>query len=137
IQSSVLSSSSSSQVATACASYTQAGQTFEGTLTGVNCIYPVGFASSNKQITVNLMIPELPNAGVHVFQGSLFIVEDVTASAAAGGKAIPQDGQGAVLAIAPGAKSAFGRGEDYVRIARGSRMIADGTKDKPIIFSAV
>ena len=137
IQSSVLSSSSSSQVATACASYTQAGQTFEGTLTGVNCIYPVGFASSNKQITVNLMIPELPNAGVHVFQGSLFIGEDVTASAAAGGKAIPQDGQGAVLTIAPGAKIAFERGEDYVRIARGSRMIADGTKDKPIIFSAV
>lgn len=137
LTSSVSSSSSSSVVAATCASYAQGGQTFTGTLNGANCIYPEAFASSNKQITVNFTIPELPNDGVHVFQGSIFMGEDVTASAAAGGKAIPQDGQGASLTIAPGAKIAFERGEDYVRIARGSRILAEGTKEKPIVFSAV
>lgn len=135
--SSVASSSSSSVMAVVCASYSQGGQTFQGTLNGANCVYPVSFASNSKQITVNLDIPELPNDGVHVFEGSIFMGEDVTKAAAEGGKAIPQDGQGATLNIAAGAKIAFQRGEDYLRIARGSRIVANGTKEKPIVFSAV
>lgn len=134
--SSTTSSSSSSVVAAVCATYTQAGQTFQGALSGNNCLYPAAFASSNKQITVNLTIPELPNGGVHIFQGSLFIGEDVNKAAAEGGKRIPQDGEGATLTIAAGAKIAFDNNIDYLRIARGSRIVADGTKDKPIIFSA-
>ncbi|PUA30576.1 MAG: hypothetical protein B0W54_08855 [Cellvibrio sp. 79] len=129
--------SSSSVAAVACASYSQGGQTFTGTLASGNCTYPVAFASNSKQITANLTIPELPNGGVHIFEGSIFIGEDVTKALAEGGKAIPQNGAGATLTINAGAKIAFQRGEDYVRIARGSKIVADGTKDKPIIFSAV
>jgi hypothetical protein len=135
--SSVASSSSSSVAAVACATYTQAGQTFQGALSGNNCSYPAAFASNSKQITVNLTIPELPNGGVHVFEGSIFIGEDVDNNAAVGGKRIPQNGEGATLTIAAGAKIAFQNGTDYLRIARGSRIVADGTKAKPIIFSAV
>lgn len=135
--SSISSSSSSSALAAACASYTQGGQSFQGAFSGKNCVYPVAFASNSKQVTVNLTIPELPDGGVHVFQGSIFIGEDVDSNAALGGKRIPQDGEGVALTVAAGAKIAFENGTDYLRIARGSKIIANGTKDKPIIFSGV
>ena len=137
VASSLASSSSSSVLVAACASYTQGGQTFHGTLSGANCTYPAAFASDSKQLTVNLAIPELPNGGVHIFQDALFIGEDVDNNAATGGKRIPQDGEGVTLTVAAGAKIAFENGTDYLRIARGSRIVANGTKDKPIIFSAV
>lgn len=131
------SSASSSVAANVCALYEQDGQKFQGVPDGKNCLYPTSFASSAKQLTVNLSIPELPNGGVHIFQGALFIGDDVDTNAAAAGKHIPQEGEGAILSIAAGAKIAFERGEDYVRIARGSKIIAEGTKAKPIIFSGV
>lgn len=120
-----------------CAKYVKGGQELQGALTGANCVYNASFASSSNEITVDLTIPELPNNGVHIFSGSLFIGEDVDKNAAEAGKRIPQEGEGSTLNIAAGAKIAFERGEDYVRIARGSKIVAEGTKDKPIIFSGV
>ena len=118
-----------------CAKYTKAGQELQGILSGKNCTYPVSFASSSNEVTVDLFIPELADNGVHLFQGALFIGEDVDANAALAGKAVPQEGQGPTLTIASGAKIAFERGEDYIRIARGSKIVAEGTAAKPIIFS--
>lgn len=120
-----------------CAQYEQDGQKLQGTQDGKNCVYNTSFASSNKQLKVSLFIPELADGGVHIFQGALFIGEDVDSNVAAAGKRIPQEGEGAVLTVAAGAKIAFERGEDYVRIARGSKILAEGTKAKPIIFSGV
>jgi hypothetical protein len=118
-----------------CAKYVKAGIELQGVLTGANCVYGASFASNTNQIRTDLLIPELPNNGVHIFSGSLFIGEDVDKSAASAGKRIPQEGEGPTLTIAAGAKLAFDRGEDYIRIARGSKIVADGTKAKPIIFS--
>ena len=117
-----------------CASYEQDGQKLQGTQDGKNCIYNASFASSAKQLKVSVFIPELPG-GVHIFQGALFIGEDVDNNAALAGKRIPQEGEGATLTIEAGAKLAFDRGEDYLRIARGSKIVAQGTKAKPIIIS--
>jgi len=118
-----------------CAKYTKDGQEFQGVLSGKNCTYGATFASSSNQITVNLFIPELADGGVHLFQGSLFIGEDVDSNAALSGKHIPQEGEGPTLTVAAGAKVAFEHGEDYMRIARGSKIVAEGTKEKPIVFS--
>jgi hypothetical protein len=118
-----------------CAKYTKDGQEFAGVQSGNNCTYGATFASSSNEVTVNLFIPELANNGVHLFQGSLFIGGDVDTNAALAGKPIPQEGEGPTLTIAAGAKIAFERGEDYVRIARGSQIVAEGTAAKPIIFS--
>jgi len=118
-----------------CAKYSKGGLDVQGTLTGANCVYATSFASSSTEITADLVIPELSNNGVHIFNGALFIGEDVDSNAALAGKRIPQEGEGATLTIAAGAKIAFDRGEDYLRIARGSKIIAEGTKDKPIIIS--
>ena len=120
-----------------CAQYEQDGQKLQGTQDGKNCVYNTSFASSAKQLKVSLFIPELADSGVHIFQGALFIGEDVDSNVAAAGKRIPQEGEGATLTVAAGAKLAFERGEDYLRIARGSKIIAEGTKAKPIIFSGV
>jgi len=118
-----------------CAKYSKSGRDFQGSLSGDNCVYGPSFASSSNEITVDLFIPELPNNGVHIFQASLFIGEDIDSNAALAGKRIPQEGEGANLTIEAGAKIAFDRGEDYLRIARGSKIIAEGTKEKPIIIS--
>lgn len=130
-------SSSSSPVATnPCASYTVAGQVFQGALNGNNCTYPVTFASDTRPITTDLTIPALPNGGVHIFQDSLFIGEDFDANAVAGGAKVPAAGKGPILTVNAGAKIAFSNPVDYLRIARGSQIFAEGTKEAPIVFSA-
>jgi hypothetical protein len=127
---------SSSSATNSCATYELAGQRFSGTQSGNNCTYNVTFVSDTRPLTVNLFIPALANGGVHIFDDSLFVGEDVDANAATAGVPVPQQGQGPTLTIAAGAKLAFTNPEDYVRIARGSKIIAEGTKDAPIVFSA-
>jgi hypothetical protein len=120
-----------------CASYSEAGQTFQGTVDGPNCVYSPLFVSDTKPITVEaITFPALANGGVHIFEDSLYIGEDVPATAAATGKRIPQEGEGTKLTIAPGSIMAFQSADSYVRIARGSQIFAEGTAAAPIIFTA-
>ncbi|QEY13291.1 hypothetical protein [Cellvibrio sp. KY-YJ-3] len=120
-----------------CAKYTAAGQVFQGIFASGNCTYAASFVSDSRPLTEDLFIPELANNGLHIFEDSLFVGEDVNASAAASGIRVPQDGEGPTLTIAAGAKLAFSASEDYVRIARGSRIVAEGTAANPIVFSSV
>jgi hypothetical protein len=120
-----------------CAHYSSGGQSFRGTYADGDCTYGVNFVSDTRPLTDDLFIPELADDGLHIFEDSLFVGEDVSANSANAGVRVPQDGEGAVLTIAAGAKIAFSGSNDYVRIARGSRIIAEGTAEKPIIFSAV
>lgn len=120
-----------------CASYSEAGQTFQGTTDGPNCVYSALFVSDTKPITVSaISFPALDNGGIHIFQDSLYIGEDVPATAAATGKRIPQEGEGTKLTIEAGSILAFQTGDSYLRIARGSQIFAEGTPDAPIIFTA-
>lgn len=131
------SSSSSSSVATnPCASYDLSGQKIQGVQNGNNCTYGVTFVSDTRPLTEDLTIPALPNGGVHIFQDSLFVGEDFDANAVAAGAKVPAAGAGPILTIAAGAKLAFSNPVDYVRIARGSQIFAEGTKEAPIVFSA-
>lgn len=122
-----------------CASYvSDAGQTLRGNFDSGsgNCTYAASFVSNSNPLTNDLTIPALPNGGVHVFQDSLWIGEDVNANQAAQGKRVPQDGEGASLFIDAGAQIAFSSPENYLRVARGSRIYAEGDADKPIIISS-
>jgi len=120
-----------------CAAYAVSGQNIQGTYDGKNCTYSNTFVSDTRPLTTDLLIRELPNNGLHIFEDSLFVGRDVNANAAATGVRIPQDGEGPTLTLAPGVKLAFFNAEDYFVVSRGSRVIADGTRAKPIIFSAV
>ncbi len=121
-----------------CASYQLSGQTFRGSLDNAgNCTYDVTFVSDTRPLEVDLTLPALANNGLHIFEDSLYVGEDVDANAARAGVSVPQDGEGPQLTVAPGARVAFSSPADYVRIARGSRIIAEGTASSPIIFSAV
>lgn len=120
-----------------CASYAVSGQTVQGSFEGGNCTYSNTFVSDTRPLTEDLVINALDNDGLHIFEDSLFVGEDVNANSVAQGVRIPQDGEGPSLTIGAGAKIAFFNSEDYLRISRGSRIIAEGTRDKPIIFSAV
>jgi hypothetical protein len=120
-----------------CAKYARDGQDFQGTVTGKDCVYPASFVSDSRPLTVSLSLAELPSGGVHIFEDSLFVGVDVDQNAADAGVKVPQEGEGASISFAPGSKVAFKNGQDYLRIARGSKIIAEGTKEKPIIFSHV
>ncbi|MDO3385495.1 hypothetical protein QWI17_06530 [Gilvimarinus sp. SDUM040013] len=120
-----------------CASYTENGQTREGSYANGSCTYSAAFVSDINPLTVDLNIPALENGGIHIFQDSLWVGEDVDASEAATGVRIPQEGEGPVLSVEAGSLIAFSASTDYVRVARGSSILAEGTADAPIIFSAV
>ncbi|TFH71696.1 hypothetical protein E3V39_14560 [Gammaproteobacteria bacterium LSUCC0112] len=120
-----------------CASYTVSGQSVQGAFAGNNCTYSNTFVSDTRPLTTDLVINALPNNGLHIFEDSLFVGRDINANSAAQGVRIPQDGEGPSLTISAGSRIAFQNPEDYVRVARGSRIIADGTRQAPIIFSAV
>lgn len=129
----------SSGASNPCASYTRSGQSFAGSYdsTSGNCTYATTFVSDTNPLTNDLTIPALNNDGIHIFQDSLWVGEDVNANAAAQGVHVPQDGEGPSLNIEAGSRIAFSASEDYVRIARGSRVFAEGTAADPIIFSSI
>src|SRR5690554_1231476 len=120
-----------------CATYSVSGQTFQGSFAEGNCTYAATFVSDSRPLTVDLLIKELPDNGLHIFQDSLFVGKDVTSTDAQSGIAVPQEGDGPILMIEAGAKIAFSSPQDYLRIARGSRIEAEGTAEKPIVISAV
>lgn len=118
-----------------CASYTESGQTFQGSFDGQNCVYSALFVSDSKPITVD-SVTFSNFGGKHIFEDSLFIGEDVNASAAQSGKRIPQEGEGTRLNIAAGVTMVFKNTDGYVRIARGSQIFAEGTASSPITFTS-
>jgi hypothetical protein len=110
-----------------CAQYTANGATQQGTFDGANCTYSSTFASATTPITVDLQIPFI--SGVHIFQDSLFIGTDVASGAA------PAGGTGPKLVIDAGSKLAFTDSADYIRINRGSQIIANGLPTAPITIT--
>ena len=59
-----------------CASYVKNGQEVTGTADADgNCTYGSAFVGPKNNLTVDLLIPALPNGGVHIFTSSLFVGE--------------------------------------------------------------
>lgn len=113
-----------------CASYSKDETTYQGTYDGVNCTYASTFVGKTTPLTVDVTIPVLTN-GVHIFQDSLFVGEDSADASQA-----TASGTGPKLTIAAGSTIAFTESQDYVRIARGSQIIANGTASAPITFTS-
>jgi len=109
-----------------CASYTVSGTTRQGSYDGTNCTYDSAFVSESNPITVNLRIPRI--SGVHIFGDSLYVGTNVESGAA------PAAGQGPTLVIEAGNTLAF-NASDNILINRGSRIMAEGTANEPIIFT--
>src|SRR5688572_2211603 len=110
-----------------CATYTVNNATRIGTFDGTNCTYDSTFVSDTNPLTVDVRIPFI--SGVHIFQDSLFVGQDVSSGAA------PASGTGPKLIIDAGNKIAFTSPNDYLLITRGSQIIADGSATAPITFT--
>ncbi|ESP93382.1 hypothetical protein [Pseudoalteromonas luteoviolacea] len=115
-----------------CASYTIDGTTFEGDQDGTHCKYSQAFASNAKNITSSFLLEALPDGGAHIFEGALFIGDDVQTSE---GETV--DPNGPTLTIEAGATIAFTKAENFVRIGRGSKIHAVGELGKPITFTSI
>ncbi|MFT6592114.1 MAG: hypothetical protein ACJAU3_000166 [Zhongshania sp.] len=118
-----------------CASYVKNGSTVQGTFSSGNCSYSSSFVGSNNPITAS-QVTFSAIAGVHEFDDSLFIGEDVDGQAAASGTKILQEGEGTKLKIDAGVTMVFKQPTSYVRITRGSQILAEGTATAPITFTA-
>lgn len=111
-----------------CAQYTtSSNEVRQGTFDGTNCTYSASFVGVTTPLTVDLTIPYID--GVHIFEDSLFVGNDVSTGAA------PAAGTGPTLTIAAGNTLAFSDQADYVAINRGARIIAQGTAARPITFT--
>ena len=113
--------------ANTCASYRVGGATRQGNFDGTNCTYNANFVAETNPLTVDLLIPFF--SGVHIFQNSLFIGQDVSSGTA------PAGGSGPKLVIEAGNTIAFTDSGDYLLINRGSQIIANGSAAAPITFT--
>src|SRR5690606_12090926 len=98
-----------------CARYEEAGQTYQGAVDADgHCFYNSTFVSSTRPIRVSSVT--FPNfGGLHIFDSSLYIGEDVNSIEAAGGQRIPQEGEGTRLTIEAGNTLVFTRADSYLR----------------------
>src|SRR5690554_1551712 len=103
----------------------------QGAFDGRDCEYNLEFASRNVEITEDLTFSELPDGGVHVFDGALLIGEDCDTTTSC---TINENGP--VVTVEPGVTLAFTSGEAIIRVARGAKLNAIGTFDKPISFTS-
>ncbi len=121
-----------------CAFYTKAGQTLQGSAdSSGNCTYGSAFVGPKNNLTVDLLIPELPNGGAHIFTSSLFVGETYRTQSELAAAGITKGGDGPTLTIEAGATLAFQTNKDFIIVNRGSRILADGTVDKPITITSV
>ncbi len=113
-----------------CATYTPEGsnEAVRGSFDGTNCRYSSSFVGEASPLTVDLTIPSF--SGLHIFEDSLFVGQDVDTGAA------PQEGEGPTLTIAAGSTLVFQDSFDYILINRGSQIIANGTANAPITFTS-
>jgi hypothetical protein len=121
-----------------CASYVSNGQVIQGSSDGNgNCTYDSSFVGPKNNLTVDLLIPALPDGGAHIFTSSLFVGETYRTQAELAAAGISQGGDGPTLTIEAGATLAFQTNKDFIIINRGSRILADGRADAPITITSV
>jgi len=121
-----------------CASYVSSGQVIQGKADGNgNCTYDSSFVGPKNNLTVDLLIPALPNGGAHIFTSSLFVGNTYRTQAELAAAGISKGGDGPTLTVEAGATLAFQTNKDFMIINRGSRILADGRPDAPITFTSV
>ncbi|OUR61670.1 hypothetical protein A9Q74_08210 [Colwellia sp. 39_35_sub15_T18] len=103
----------------------------QGAYDGQDCVYSAAFASKNVEITEDLTFADLASDGVHVFNGALLIGKNCDTTTACTVVA-----NGPTLTVEAGADLAFDSGEAIIRIARGAKINAIGTLEKPINFTS-
>ena len=88
-------------------------------------------APSGDEIKQDLTLEPIDGKKGFVINRSVFVGEDV------GGKASPASGKKRVtLTIKPGTQLFGADNLSFMSINRGSKIVAEGTKDKPVVFLA-
>ena len=121
-----------------CASYQKNGQTITGSAdANGDCTYGPTFVGPKNNLTVDLLLPALPDGGAHIFTASLFVGETYRTMADLAAAGISKGGDGPTLTIEAGATLAFQTNKDFLIVNRGSQILANGTVDAPITITSV
>lgn len=121
-----------------CASYQKNGQTITGSAdANGDCTYGPTFVGPKNNLTVDLLLPALPDGGAHIFTASLFVGETYRTMADLAAAGISKGGDGPTLTIEAGATLAFQTNKDFLMVNRGSQILANGTVDAPITITSV
>ncbi|HEX5787141.1 MAG TPA: hypothetical protein VFY03_03095 [Woeseiaceae bacterium] len=121
-----------------CASYVEDGQTIRGNADADgNCTYGAAFVGPKNNLTVDVLLPALPDGGAHIFTSSLFVGETYRTQAELEAAGIAEGGDGPTLTIEAGATVAFQSNNNFLIVNRGSQILANGTADAPITFTSV
>lgn len=120
-----------------CAVYEKDGSTSQGEQVGVNCVYSPSFVDAGNNLTVSLRIPDLPDDGAHIFEGSLFVGRTHDTDDGLANAGIARGGDGPALTVEAGATLAFQSSADFLIVNRGSQLFAVGTRESPITFTSV
>ncbi len=123
-----------------CASYIDSGVTRQGSYDSAtgHCTYGTDFVSLSKPYTqeTDLTLNDLPNDGVHIFNGSLVIGQNYSSNADLSAAGIAAGGDGSVLRIEAGSTIAFRSSDEYFVINRGSQIFAEGSATAPITITS-
>ncbi|MEX0941856.1 MAG: hypothetical protein WD002_04855 [Pseudomonadales bacterium] len=120
-----------------CAAYSNSGgQTIQGSYDGLDCTYAPSFVDVGNNLSTDLTLPRLPDGGVHLFQGSLFVGESFDSDAELTAAGIAEGGDGPVLTVEAGVTVAFAGETNFIQINRGSQVFAVGTLTSPITFTS-
>lgn len=117
-----------------CASFAMGDTTVEGSYNGIDCTYDGDFVSLNNPLLNDVTFKALPGNGVHLFDSSLIVGKAYGSAAELADAGITEGGDGPTLTIEAGATLAFGSG-NFININRGSRIVALGSKARPITLT--
>ena len=120
-----------------CASFVKNGTTFQGSADGNgNCTYGSAFVGPQNNLTVDLLIPALPDGGAHIFTSSLFVGETYRTQAELPQQASPRAATDRRSRSKRARRLAWQTSKDFFIVNRGSRVVAVGRHDAPITFTS-
>jgi hypothetical protein len=122
-----------------CASYTEGGETIQGSYAAPDCNYSRTFVSLDNPYTgeEELVFEALADGGVHIFADSLVIGQNYSNDDGLANAGITQGGDGSVLRLKAGVTLAFNSNDDYFVVNRGSLIFAEGEVDAPVTITSV
>ncbi len=126
---------------TGCASYTENGLSRTGFVDNslgedaIACVYNRDFVDFDNALYASITLSAAVDR--HIFVGSLVVGPTASSRARLAAMGISQGGDGPILTVEAGANVVFRDPRSFMLVNRGSQLIVNGSKDKPVSFTSI